>query len=156
VTFIYAGVGLAEQRFFDEGRSGDRAALAQTARRWTRLPLPAFAIAGNEDRRQWHALLKSAERQLVLARAEPGMLAGLADYLFERTTGHIGSLMSLITRGCLRAIRSGEETLTARLLDRVRIDEASEQARARLAAAFAAGRLTATPSGQTPARSAAS
>ncbi|WP_437112810.1 hypothetical protein [Streptomyces syringium] len=36
VTFIYAGVGLTERRFFDEGLSGESTALAQTARRWTR------------------------------------------------------------------------------------------------------------------------
>jgi hypothetical protein len=43
------------------------------------------------------------------------------------------------------AIRTGEEELTAALLDRVRIDEASEQARRQLTAAFAAGRLPAAP-----------
>ena len=47
------------------------------------------------------------------------MLTGLADYLFERTSGHIGSFITLITRGCVTAIRSGEEKLTAALLDRV-------------------------------------
>ena len=68
-------------------------------------------------------------RASVTARARPGMLTGLAGYLFERTSGHIGSFITLITRGCVKAIRSGEEELTAALLDRVRIDEASEQAR---------------------------
>jgi hypothetical protein len=156
VTFIYAGVGLAERRFFAEGLAGDSAALAQTARRWTRLRLPAFDVAADDGRRHWRGLLKATERQLVLARARPGMLTGLADYLFERTTGHIGSFMTLITRGCLRTIRTGEERLTASLLDGVRIDEASEQARAQLAAAFAAGRLTAAPASRNPARSGAS
>lgn len=153
VTFIYAGVGLAERRFFAEGLAGDSAVLAQTARRWTRLRLPAFDIAADDGRRHWRGLLKATERQLVLAQARPGMLTGLADYLFERTTGHIGSFMTLITRGCLRAIRTGEEALTAALLDGIRIDEASEQARAQLAAAFAAGRLTTAPAPRKPARS---
>ena len=105
-----------------------------------------------QGRRDWQGLLKATERQLVLARARPGMLTGLADYLFERTSGHIGSFITLITRGCVTAIRSGQEDLTAALLDRVRIDEASEQARRQLAAAFAAGRLSAAPA---PARQAA-
>jgi hypothetical protein len=142
VTFIYAGVGLAERRFFAEGLTGENAVLAQTARRWTRLEVPPFEIVSGEGRQHWRGLLKAAERQLVLARAQPGMLTGLADYLFERTTGHIGSFVTLITRGCFKAIRSGEERLTAGLLDGVRIDEASEQARRQLAAAFAAGRLS--------------
>lgn len=151
VTFIYAGVGLGERRFFAEGLTGDQAALAQTARRWTRLHLPPFEIVSGEGRQHWRSLLKATERQLVLARAQPGMLTRLADYLFERTTGHIGSFMTLITRGCFQAIRTGEEQLTTAGLDGVRIDEASEQARQQLAAAFTAGRLSATPAAASPA-----
>ncbi|MEU1819287.1 hypothetical protein ABZ543_29475 [Streptomyces roseifaciens] len=30
-----------------------------------------------------------------------------SDYLFARSTGHFATLMSLINRGCLRAIRGG-------------------------------------------------
>ena len=58
------------------------------------------------------SLLKATEQQIVLARARPGMLVEIADYLFDRSTGHIGSYFSLITRGCYRAIRTGEETIT--------------------------------------------
>ncbi len=126
VTFIYAGVGLAERRFFAEGLTGaagragpDRPALDPAGGRAVRPPAS----------RHWQALIKAIERQLVLARARPGQLAALADYLFARTGGHIGSLMTLITRGCFKAIRTGDEALTAALLDTVRIDEASEQAR---------------------------
>ena len=143
VTFIYVGVGLAERRFLAEGLTGEGAALAQTARRWTRLEVPPFEIISERGRQHWQSLLKATERQLVLARARPGMLTRLADYLFQRTTGHIGSYMTLITRGCFKAIRGGEEKLTASLLDTVRIDEASEQARRQLTAAFTAGRLSA-------------
>jgi len=145
VTFIYAGVGLAERRLFAEGFHGEQAALAQTARRWTRLELPPFHITSNTGRRQWLGLLKATERQLVLARNRPGMLVDLADYLFTRSTGHIGSFVTLITRGCFKAIRTGAEQLTTDVLDAVRIDVASEQARTELTAAFAAGRLSATP-----------
>lgn len=145
VTFIYAGVGLAGRGLFAEGLTGQNAALAQTGRRWTRLELPPFEIVSDQGRRDWRGLLKATERQLVLARSRPEMLTGLAGYLFERTSGHIGSFITLITRGCVKAIRSGEEELTAAMLDRVRIDEASEQARRQLAAAFAAGRLSAAP-----------
>jgi hypothetical protein len=152
VTFIYAGVGLAERRLLAEGLTGENAALAQTPRRWTRLAVPPFEIMTRDGRRDWQGLLKATERQLVLTRQRPGMLAGLADYLFERTTGHIGFYMTLITRGCYKAIRSGGEALTAALLDKVRIDEASERARQQLAAAFASGRMSAGPPG--PARAA--
>jgi hypothetical protein len=144
VTFIYTGVGLAERRLFAEGLLGEHVALAQTGRRWTRLTLPPFHVSTDEGRHQWQGLLKATERQLVLAHAQPGMLTGLADYLFARSSGHIGSFITLIIRGCYQAIRTGAEQLTRELLDTVRIDEASEQARVQLAAGFAAGTLTTT------------
>lgn len=151
VTFVYVGVGLAERNVFAEGLAGHNAVLAQTARRWTRLEVPPFEVVSQDGRRHWRSLLKATERQLVLADARPGMLVDLGDYLFERTTGHIGSFITLIVRGCLRAIRTGAEALTVGLLDRVRIDEASEQARRQLAAAFASGHLTTTPAAPSPA-----
>ena len=50
---------------------------------------------------------------MVLADKRPGMIVDdLSDYLFARSTGHIGSLMTLINRGCQRAVRSGAENLT--------------------------------------------
>ena len=107
-------------------------------------------------RRHWRGLLKATERQLVLARARPGMLVDLADYLFARSSGHIGSFITLVTRGCHRAIRTGQETLTADLLDQVRIDEASEQARHHLSAAVTGGRLTTTTRPRRTTRAAAS
>jgi hypothetical protein len=142
VTFVYAGVGLAERRLFAEGLYGDSAVLAQTARRWTRLELPPFVVTTDTGRRHWTSLLKATERQLVLTGAHPGMLTDIADYLFARTTGHIGSFITLITRSCYKAIRGGSERVTVELLDTIRIDEASEAARHQLQAAFAAGTLT--------------
>jgi hypothetical protein len=49
--------------------------------------------------------------------------------------------MSLISRGCYRAVKTGAESLTAGLLDEVRIDQAAEDARGQLQAATGAGRL---------------
>ena len=66
----------------------------------------------------------------------------LSDYLFARSTGHIGSLMTLINRGCQRAVRTGTEALTVELLNRIKIDDASEQARPEKELAFESGRLT--------------
>jgi hypothetical protein len=109
VTFIYLGVGLAERRFFAEGMTGPSAVLAQTARRWTRLDVPPFEDRSQDGRAHWLTLLKTTERQLVLARGTPRMLTAMASYLFERTSGHIGSFVTLITRGCYKAIRTGEK-----------------------------------------------
>lgn len=146
VTFLFAGVSLAERGLMSEGMTAAEAATAQTARRWTRLALDPFTIGTETGRRQWRSLLLGIEQHLVLADARPGMLADeLADYLFARSGGHIGSLMTLVNRGAQRAIRRGEETLTRELLDTVKIDEGAERARPQLAAALEGGKLTARP-----------
>jgi hypothetical protein len=49
--------------------------------------------------------------------------------------------MSLITRGCRRAVTTGEEALTQDLLDGVRADSAAESGRSTLEQAFEAGNL---------------
>jgi hypothetical protein len=88
-------------------------------------------------------LLLAIEQRLVLVRKHPGMLAeDLSDYLYARSTGHIGSLMTLINRGCQRAIRTGTERLNQPLLDQVRVDAAAEKGRSELHHALEVGRLT--------------
>jgi hypothetical protein len=146
VTFLFAGVSLRERGLMSEGMTAAEQASAQTARRWTRLTLDPFTIGDEPGRRQWRSLLLAVEKHLILADAHPGMLADdLAGYLFARTTGHIGSLMTLVNRGARRAIRHGGEALTTELLDTVKIDEAAEQARAQIQAALDGGRLKARP-----------
>lgn len=127
ITFVFAGVGLEKRRFFEEGLTGESVALAQTARRWTRLTVEPF----ESHDPAWTQLIKRIEAHLVLAEARPGDLVGLADYLFERTGGHIGSLITLISRGCYKAIGRGEDRLSRDLLDGLRIDEAAEKSRKR-------------------------
>ena len=63
----------------------------------------------------------------------------LPDYLYARSTGHFASLMTLVTRGCLRAMRTGEERLTAGLLDGVGTTPPPRRPAPRLAAAIKAG-----------------
>ncbi|MFJ9381094.1 hypothetical protein [Streptomyces sp. NPDC101455] len=108
--------------------------------------MPPFTIDTEQGRRHWRQLLLALEQRLVLADAYPGMLAdGLSDYLFARSTGHIGSLMTLVNRGCQRALRTSSERLTRDLLDRVKNDEAAEQARREIEYALQAGRATSRP-----------
>jgi hypothetical protein len=70
-----------------------------------------------------------------------GDRAGERVVVIARSTGHIGSLMTLINRGCQRAVRSGEEKLTTELLDKVKIDAASENARRELELAIDTGKM---------------
>ncbi|MEU6118261.1 AAA family ATPase [Streptomyces sp. NPDC047117] len=146
VTLLMIGVGLEKQGLFSEGNSYEDSVLAQTGRRTTRLDMAPFTISGEEGRLDWRNTLLAVEKRVVLAEKYPGMIADeLSDYLFARSTGHIGSLMTLINRGCQRAVRTGAERLDARLLDKVKNDAAAEQGRTELQQALASGRLTSRP-----------
>ncbi|MHB1986665.1 MAG: AAA family ATPase [Acidimicrobiales bacterium] len=144
VTFFFVGVGLRARGLLDEGLCGADAAFSQTARRWSVANLDPFEIATKTGRATWRQLLLGIERELVLANASRGMVAReLCDYLFARSSGHFASLMSLVARGCYRAVKNGIEALSVELLDAVRIDQAAEAAREHLHAALAAGLLAA-------------
>lgn len=146
VTMIYIGVGVRRRGILNEGHDGEQALLAQFARRTTALSLRPFAIDDDPGRVEWRRLLLSIERQLVLAERFPGMLADeLSDYLFARTAGHFASLMALVGRGCLRAIRTGAERLDAALMDQVANDAAADAGRLELLAAIEAGLITSRP-----------
>jgi hypothetical protein len=146
ISLIMIGVGLENRGLFDEGDSYQDAVLAQTGRRTTRLGMDPFLISTDEGRTNWRNTLLAIEQRLVLADKYPGMVADdLSDYLFARSTGHIGSLMTLINRGCQRAIRTGTERLDATLLDQVKNDAAAEQGRQELEMAFSGGKLTSRP-----------
>jgi len=146
VTLLLIGVGLQAGGLLSEGRSYSDAVLAQTGRRTTVLDIRPFLVSTEEGRREWRQLLLAIEERLVLADTTPGMLAEhLSDYLYARSTGHIGSLMTLINRGCQRAVRTGTERLTVSLLDNVKNDAAAEKARQELDAAIRARNITTTP-----------
>ncbi|MEU9247741.1 ATP-binding protein [Streptomyces sp. NPDC048385] len=153
VTLIYVGVGVRQRGILSEGFSPKQTLFAQFGRRTTALGLRPFQIEDDAGRHEWRTLLKTIERQLVLADRYPGMLADdLSDELYARSTGHFASLMALINRGCLRAIRSGHERLDKELMDRVNNDAAAEEARKDLASAIEAGLLTSRPSPRRPTR----
>ncbi|MCX4411193.1 TniB family NTP-binding protein [Streptomyces sp. NBC_01764] len=146
VTLIYVGVGVQQRGMLREGFSNKETALAQFGRRTTPLTLLPFQVEDDEGREHWQTLLKTIEQKLVLAEKYPGMLArDLSDYLFARSTGHFASLMALINRGCLRAIRSGHERLDEDLMNQVKNDAAAEAARKELEAEIKAGLLTTRP-----------
>lgn len=143
VTLIFIGVELGNRGLYSEADSSGDITLAQSARRTTPLTMGPFVVNDNKHRAEWRNLLLALEQRIVLARKFPGMLADeLSDYLYIRTTGHIGSLMTLINRGCQRATRTGAEILDEELLDQVKLDAAAERARKALAKKFARRRMT--------------
>lgn len=130
-TFVFAGVGLKARGLFSEGHGADGAALAQTGRRWTHLKVDPFDVTAPGGDQVWHDTLLAIERNLVLSHIRPGMLTNMHDYLFIRSTGVIGSLMSLMRLGAARAVRTGREQLDEELLEKVLINDAAEAARGR-------------------------
>lgn len=148
VTLVSIGIGLIERGVLMDASYDE--ALAQTSRRTTVLQMKRYNMDSpqptrelQQQRREWRTLLTTIEHSIVLGDKHVGMLAeDLSDYLYVRSTGHIGSLMDLIRKGCTRAIRSGVETLNVRLLDAVKIDSAAEKARKELEEAFRTRRFT--------------
>ncbi|KPC88319.1 AAA family ATPase [Streptomyces albus] len=146
VTLIFIGVELGNRGLYSEASTCGDVTLAQTARRTTPLTMEPFVVTNDKHRVEWRRMLLALEKRIVLCRKFPGMLADeLSDYLYIRTTGHIGSLMTLINRGCQRAARTGAELLDEDLLDQVKLDAAAERARKALAKKFARGRMTTKP-----------
>jgi hypothetical protein len=164
LTIIFVGIGLRARGLFSDGTSSadngpirlqskprhvtgsEEGILGQTGRRTTALTMRGFSIDDDCHRLEWRKLLLSIERQLVLAEKHTGMLADeLSDYLYARSSGRIGSLTTLIARGCQRASRSGHEKLDAELLDTVPNDAASEATRADLQIGLDAHRLISKP-----------
>ncbi|MHA3024351.1 AAA family ATPase [Mycobacterium sp. BMJ-28] len=151
VTLLYIGIGLTQRGVLMEDLrcSLDDAdpkdvVLQQTTRRTIMLNMKPFGLDTDRERRQWHQLLATIEDHVLLGTKHAGMLADdLGEYLYTRSTGHIGSLMELIRIGCARAIYNGTETLNKALFDSFKIDSAAEKARAELAAAFRTRRLSA-------------
>jgi hypothetical protein len=147
VTLLLIGVGLKARDVLGEGDIDKDTIFTQTPRHTTILEMQPFSISTERARRQWRDILVAIERRIILGRKQTGMLADeLSDYLFARSGGYIGSLMTLINRGCTRAIRTGAETLDKPLLDHITIDSAAERARSELESAFRTRRLRSNPS----------
>ncbi len=143
-TFLFTGVNMSDTGLLSESKTDRKLAMSQIARRWTRLTLPPFEHPVGEHRKPWVSILGTIESHLVLANARPRMLREQADYLYERSTGMIGSLFKLITLGAVHAMRDGTEALTRELLDEIDIDVAAEDAREVVAKELEQKKLSAT------------
>jgi hypothetical protein len=145
LTIIFIGIGLRESGLYSDGTYADQV-LGQTGRRTTPLTMREFKVDDEPGRHEWRQLLLTLEKRIALARKYRGMLADdLSDYLWERTSGRMGSLMPLIARGCNRAVRGGAEILDQELLDQVPTDEAAAQNRAELRRQIQTGKLITQP-----------
>ena len=100
----------------------------QLASRFTPIPTTGFGYGTQAQRAHWRALIATMENALRLAAHRPGALAGLDQYLHQRTAGMIGSLSHLIRGAAMRAILDGSEKITKAHLDAVSLDYAAQNA----------------------------
>jgi len=121
-TFVYAGIDIERGDLF----AGTRG--RQIAGRFTMLPAAPFAYGTPDQREIWRALIATLENLLRLHDHQPGSLVALDEYLYQRTTGMIGSLSQLVRGAAVLAITDGAEKITRELLDAVPVDYAAEQA----------------------------
>jgi hypothetical protein len=124
LTILFIGIDLKARGLYSDGTPGG-GILCQSARRITPLMFRKFSVHDEQHRAEWRQLLLKIEKQVVLAQKERGMLVNLSDQLWSRCNGHIGSLTTLITRACHRAIRTGQEYIDAQLLEQIPLDVAA-------------------------------
>ena len=124
-TFVYAGLDVDEIGLF----AGTRG--RQIAGRFTLIAARPFDYGTTGQRETWRGLISTMEASLRLHRHKPGILTGLDEYLFGRTSGMIGSLSQLIRGAAILAIQDGTEQITRDLLDLVPVDHAAQRAASR-------------------------
>lgn len=118
-TFAYAGIEVEERGMF----AGPRG--RQIAGRFTLINSAPFDYGTSEQRTAWRSLIATLEQSLRLHQHQSGTLVELADYLYERSGGAIGSLSTLIRGAAIIAIDEETERITHDLLDLVPLDKAA-------------------------------
>jgi hypothetical protein len=118
-TFAYCGIEVEAAGLFAGVRG------RQIAGRFTLISAAPFAFGTDEHRQAWRALVASLEGMLMLGRHKPGTLVGLAEYLYQRSGGMIGSLSQLIRGAAILAIDEGSEKITRALLEEIPVDYAA-------------------------------
>ena len=139
-TLIYAGIDCDGSNLFNEGRSEDTKHFSQTRRRFKRYRVKPFSLKNAREKKRWMSLIMSFEVHVCLVDHKPGALAGLAEYIFHRTGGSIGGVSTLIRQGANLAIKEKKEKLSKTLLNRIKLDEGSEDFYARYRASKRQGK----------------
>ncbi|MFF8925691.1 TniB family NTP-binding protein [Streptomyces longwoodensis] len=139
-TIIGTGVDLEDSPLLSEGgptgpvkrnarvkapASGPR---TQTAGRFSRQELSAFALDSKRSIVEWVGVISSLEKALALYRHEEKSLTRQHwRYLHERTNGSIAGLHALIRRSAVRAVQQGTEAITREVMDSIVLSYAHER-----------------------------
>lgn len=97
-TFVYAGIDLLGSVLLTGARG------RQIGGRFTALEMTRLDVTDRGDRATWVKLITKLEKMLPLRHHEEGTLKSLSSYLYDRTSGSIGSLSRLITGAAIETI----------------------------------------------------
>jgi hypothetical protein len=125
-TFVYAGIDLTSGALLTGPRG------KQLSGRFSVLEMNRLSLNNTDDKTTWVRLITRFEKSLPLRHHEQGTLRSLASYLYERTSGSIGSLGRLLTGAAIETILNPNitrEALDRDLLDTRILDIAAETAR---------------------------
>ncbi|MFJ3490669.1 TniB family NTP-binding protein [Leifsonia aquatica] len=120
-TFLYAGIRVQDSLAGAWGEQiGARSAI---------IPINRYNLSNIDDARAWKTFIKLYEAQLPLRHHERGTLVAEHKYLFERTSGSLGSLTRLLTGAAIAAIQddANTEAITRDLLDTQKVDLVAEE-----------------------------
>ena len=125
-TFLYAGVGINGSGLL----SGPRG--QQLGGRFSVLEMQRFNLSKPGDPKAWRSIISQFEKALPLHHHEIGTLPAMAEYLFERTNGSIGSLGKLLTGAAAETVNNPNivrEEITKALLETRRLAHSAEDTR---------------------------
>lgn len=121
-TLVFAGVDCT---------STTLVSAAQTSSRLKWFRVEPFPHTDDLGKREWQRLLAQIERHLLLLDAPAHMLseyAALRAYLHRRSSGSIGTLLSLLRSAADEAMLSGHERIDIVLLDRLATERGAQEA----------------------------
>ncbi|OLT39434.1 hypothetical protein BJF86_08395 [Serinicoccus sp. CNJ-927] len=123
-TFVIAGIDLDRAELFqgDMGLQLDGRRRAHDMRGYSRPNM-------NDDEDPWLTFLDAWEEDLPLLKQAPSSLRQHASYIWDRTSGSVGSVRALLAGAARAAILSGEESISRPTLEGVGIDAHAEAER---------------------------
>jgi hypothetical protein len=124
-TFVYAGIDLQTSQLF-KGPKGQ-----QLLGRFTTLDTRRLNLHDTHDRGVWRGFINRFESKLPLHDQTPGTLLTMSSYLYQRTSGSIGSLARLLTGVAIDLIDldgAAEETITEEAMEAIALDTHADAA----------------------------
>ncbi|WP_104990683.1 TniB family NTP-binding protein [Deinococcus sp. NW-56] len=123
IMLLLAGIDLDKTDLFEETKDKTGVKAGQTGGRTGLIKVTRFTKGG----KAWRSLIGWIEDQLVLMDHQPGSLVRLQSYLWNRSQGSIGSLMTLLRLGALSVTGAARECIDKRVLDGIKIDHNAEK-----------------------------